>query len=153
MMETVRYVFDPSNYLEGLYEDFKYARRKIVIAITDIQLNKVKQHFKILQETSMRGIKIVFIVCDNIPDEVIKYIRGCGASLQVKKWNRTSNFIVYDDELIWYGALNPFARHKKDATFIRIENKMLVEEMMEGFIEQEAVNDNGLFLVEESRIR
>lgn len=148
--KSIRYVFDSSNYLGSLHEDFKYVKRKVVIAVTDIQLNKVKQHFKILQDASMRGIKIVFTIYDNIVDnEVIKYIQGCGATLQTRKWNRTSNFIIFDDELIWYGSLNPFMHNKKDVTFIRLENKMLVEEMMEGFIEQEKEIEDSLFLVRE----
>lgn len=42
------------------------------------------------------------------------------------------NAIVIDDEIIWYGSINPFSWAKKDDTILRIVDSEFVKDIFEG---------------------
>ena len=48
---------------------------------------------------------------------------------KIEKRHSEINAIVIDDEIIWYGSINPFSWAKKDDTVIRLVDMEYVKEI------------------------
>lgn len=141
--EMMQYVFDLTTYLPYIQKDVQVAKKEILIVMKQYTLTKIKQHHKLLQNSSMRSVSVTFVLPEDSPadSESIKYMMGCGANIIKIKHKRRLNMIIIDQKQIWYGDLNMFGRNHSDASLIRLENKMLIEEMLN---ELEVIDTNVL---------
>ena len=85
----------------------------------------------------------VFFYCNYFVKERLDELLGLNdnisivSDLEIKFDNRIDkhseiNAIVIDDEIIWYGSINPFSWVKKDDTILRIVDLEFVKDIFEG---------------------
>lgn len=130
--QRINYIFDSDTYVQALEYDFHKAQKEIVVYSEKILLNKFKLHFDLIQKTAENGIHITFITSEkDIDAELKQYINGSGATILKKNIKKKLNFVIIDKTILWYGDMNIFGRIKSESTLIRINNKMLSEEIFE----------------------
>ena len=85
----------------------------------------------------------VFFYCNYFVKERLDELLGLNdnisivSDLEIEFDNRIDkhseiNAIVIDDEIIWYGSINPFSWAKKDDTILRIVDLEFVKDIFEG---------------------
>lgn len=133
VQEIVQYVYDLSTYFKVLSTDIKSARKHVVIAMRQYSIKRLKQYFALIQETNIRGVVVTFVIFKDhdIDQEALKVIKGTGSNIRLINKKIRMNMIVIDQKVIWYGELNLLGRNFQDNTIIRLENQMLIEEMLD----------------------
>ncbi|MEG2908074.1 MAG: DEAD/DEAH box helicase family protein [Erysipelotrichaceae bacterium] len=132
VQELASIIYQNNEYLDVLKNDFVSAKKQLIIRMNIYHLEEIKKMHALLQTISQNGIKIIVINAnDNFDEECRKYVLGAGCDIYESTHMMTSNYIVVDQHIVWYGNLNVFGNIKKAASMIRLDNRDFAQELLD----------------------
>lgn len=118
-------------YFKVFERDLLEVRKYIVIRMRLYQIMKVKKLHELLMQTTRRGVKVTVIVDEiSANNEVQLYFKGAGCVLKSTSKPVKSNFMIFDKDIVWYGDLNIFNQESNKASFVRLQNNSLAQELL-----------------------
>ncbi len=110
--------FDKNNYKPKLIDDIRFASKEIILLINDFDINQL---LKIINE--IKDLSTIIIT--------LKEIQNINSlNIIVEKNDAKINSIIIDNEIIWYGEINPFKEKVYDDSIIRMKDKIYTKELL-----------------------
>jgi superfamily II DNA or RNA helicase len=133
------YIFDTKSYWDPFIADCSNARSQIVIANLSLTAKKVSEFLKNSQPTQLSN-KVVTVITKPIdaysakqkPVVVGQLERLSGYGIKVyERESLHQSFVVIDQEIVWFGNINPLGYCNSDSNIIRINDENLATALLE----------------------
>lgn len=138
--QIVNTIFDSKNYLPVYEKDLQQAHKSITIASPGLNRNKVRRLVSLVENRQTAGVSVTVITlpAENYPRTRIEATKALQTMLTavgiyvVPQPDLHTHFAVIDQEIVWYGSTNLLSRDKEDDGLMRICNRDVALELLEG---------------------
>lgn len=115
-------VYDSGNYFKRYSEDIKTAAKSVVISAPTIKISYLK---RILQQ--IPGLVKLTIITQ--PTEMTEPIDSVNIVFHDKVYQ---TFSVIDEQIVWYGNINPLSYNRSESSTLRLINASLAGKLING---------------------
>lgn len=138
-------IFNGENYWESLKKDLLEANKDIIISSPIISSNKVYKLIHLLKEKQNLGLQIIIVTWHpdfygfgdiHVWEKLHNDLEKAGFIVKKVK-NICVNFVIIDQEIVWYGNINLLAKVQMDDNMMRVKGKEIAAELMELTYEKE----------------
>ena len=113
-------VYDSSNFFNKYSDDINSAVNEIIISAPTVKMSYLKRFLTLLPE----NVRLTFIT---IPSEEFEQPEGVRFIFQ-EKIHQT--FTVIDNQIVWYGNVNPLSYNRAETSVLRLINASLAGKLL-----------------------
>lgn len=126
---TSQVIYSNDDYFTHLIDDIKCSHNSIFISMSTIKIVAFKKFESIICRKLDEGVKIIISVFDYENGDNYKDI-DFDRRITINHTTNYQQFIIIDNDLVWYGTINIFSMTNKNQYLIRIHNQSLITELL-----------------------
>ena len=115
-------VYDSSNFFNKYSDDINNADKEVIISAPTVKPGYLKRIVPLISET----VKLIIIVSELDENEMLENVEY----IIQDKSHRT--FTVIDNQIVWYGNVNPLSYNLAESSVLRLINASLARKLTKG---------------------
>ena len=115
-------VYDSSNFFNKYYDDINNADKEVIISAPTVKPGYLKRIVPLISET----VKLIIIVSELDENEMLENVEYI---IQDKSHQ---TFTVIDNQIVWYGNVNPLSYNLAESSVLRLINASLAGKLTKG---------------------
>ena len=124
---TVNIIYDGSNFQKPFLTDVAKAKESVIISSPKVRLGKNTQILNLLQELSLRGVRVIVVTRESNND--IERIKQRGIDIILKPDIALCSSII-DKQHVWYGSINILGYHATDDNAMRFCDSDIADSLL-----------------------
>lgn len=129
---TVNIIYNGDNFQKSFLADVGKAKESVIISSPKVRLGRNALILELLQELSLKGVRIIVVTKESNDD--VERIKQRGIDITLKP-DLTLCCSIIDKQHVWYGSINMLGYHAMDDNTMRFRDTDIADNLQDMLLE------------------